>query len=55
MQKSPAVVAAKHSEALGRQAPTNDSLRSHRHQLRQVLDKPFPTPLLPYLAASAIY
>jgi DNA-binding response OmpR family regulator len=26
--------------------PDSDSLRSHLHQLRQILDKPFATPLL---------
>jgi DNA-binding response OmpR family regulator len=48
MQKSPAVVRREAlEEALwGDDSPDSDSLRSHVHQLRQVLDKPFPTPLL---------
>ena len=48
MQKSPAVVRREVlEEALwGDDCPDSDSLRSHVHQLRQVLDKPFPTPLL---------
>jgi DNA-binding response OmpR family regulator len=48
MQKSPAVVRRQAlEEALwGDDSPDSDSLRSHIHQLRQVLDKPFPTPLL---------
>jgi DNA-binding response OmpR family regulator len=34
-------------EALwGDDCPDSDSLRSHIHQLRQVLDKPFAQPLL---------
>ncbi|MNF98473.1 putative transcriptional regulatory protein YedW [compost metagenome] len=34
-------------EALwGDNFPDSDSLRSHIHQLRQALDKPFPRPLL---------
>ena len=34
-------------EALwGDDCPDSDSLRSHIHQLRQVIDKPFPQPLL---------
>ena len=48
MQKSPAVVRREQlEEALwGNDVPDSDSLRSHIHQLRQVLDKPFAAPLL---------
>ena len=48
MQRSPAVVRREVlEEALwGDDCPDSDSLRSHIHQLRQVLDKPFATPLL---------
>ncbi|HWV08874.1 response regulator transcription factor [Pseudomonas sp.] len=48
MQKSPAVVRREVlEEALwGDDCPDSDSLRSHIHQLRQALDKPFATPLL---------
>ncbi|WPC05963.1 response regulator transcription factor [Pseudomonas benzenivorans] len=48
MQKSPAVVRREVlEEALwGEDCPDSDSLRSHVHQLRQVLDKPFPRALL---------
>jgi DNA-binding response OmpR family regulator len=48
MQRSPAVVRREQlEEALwGDDVPDSDSLRSHIHQLRQVLDKPFGTPLL---------
>lgn len=48
MQKSPAVVRREQlEEALwGDDVPDSDSLRSHIHQLRQVLDKPFSEPLL---------
>jgi DNA-binding response OmpR family regulator len=48
MQKSPAVVRREAlEEALwGEDRPDSDSLRSHIHQLRQVVDKPFATPLL---------
>lgn len=48
MQRSPAVVRREQlEEALwGNDVPDSDSLRSHIHQLRQVLDKPFATPLL---------
>lgn len=48
MQKSPAVVRREVlEEALwGDESPESDSLRSHIHQLRQVIDKPFATPLL---------
>lgn len=48
MQKSPAVVRREVlEEALwGDDCPDSDSLRSHIHQLRQVLDKPFDQPLL---------
>ena len=48
MQKSPAVVRREAlEEALwGDDSPDSDSLRSHIHLLRQVLDKPFDRPLL---------
>lgn len=48
MQKSPAVVRREMiEEALwGDSIPDSDSLRSHVHQLRQTIDKPFPTSLL---------
>jgi DNA-binding response OmpR family regulator len=48
MQKSPAVVRREVlEEALwGEDMPDSDSLRSHIHQLRQAIDKPFPRPLL---------
>ena len=48
MQKSPAVVKREVlEEALwGDDCPDSDSLRSHIHQLRQALDKPFDRPLL---------
>lgn len=48
MRKSPAVVRrAVLEEALwGEELPDSDSLRSHVHQLRQVIDKPFAQPLL---------
>lgn len=48
MQKSPAVVRREVlEEALwGDDSPDSDSLRSHIHQLRQIVDKPFATPLL---------
>lgn len=48
MQRSPAVVRREVlEEALwGEHVPDSDSLRSHIHQLRQVLDKPFGKPLL---------
>ncbi len=48
MQKSPAVVRREALEAAlwGDDCPDSDSLRSHIHQLRQVIDKPFATPLL---------
>ncbi len=48
MQKSPAVIRREAlEEALwGDDCPDSDSLRSHIHQLRQVLDKPFANPLL---------
>ena len=48
MQRSPAVVRREQlEEALwGEDVPDSDSLRSHIHQLRQVLDKPFDKPLL---------
>ncbi|MDB6063627.1 MAG: two component transcriptional regulator, winged helix family [Verrucomicrobiaceae bacterium] len=48
MQKSPAVVRREVlEEALwGDDCPDSDSLRTHIHQLRLVLDKPFEKPLL---------
>lgn len=48
MQKSPAVVRREVLEAAlwGDDLPDSDSLRSHVHQLRQVVDKPFDKPLL---------
>lgn len=48
MQRSPAVVRRETlEEALwGEDMPDSDSLRSHIHQLRQVIDKPFASPLL---------
>jgi DNA-binding response OmpR family regulator len=48
MRKSPSVVRREVlEEALwGDDTPDSDSLRSHIHQLRQIIDKPFPRPLL---------
>ncbi|WP_263769786.1 response regulator transcription factor [Propionivibrio soli] len=48
MQRSPAVVRREVlEEALwGDDCPDSDSLRSHVHQLRQIVDKPFAKPLL---------
>ena len=48
MQRSPAVVRRESlEEALwGDNCPDSDSLRSHIHQLRQVIDKPFSVALL---------
>jgi DNA-binding response OmpR family regulator len=48
MQKSPHVLRREVlEEALwGDNCPDSDSLRSHIHQLRQVIDKPFASPLL---------
>ena len=48
MRKSPAVVGRPVLEEalLGEELPDSDSLRSHVHQLRQVIDKPFARPLL---------
>jgi DNA-binding response OmpR family regulator len=48
MQKSPHVLRREVlEEALwGDDCPDSDSLRSHIHQLRQVIDKPFDVPLL---------
>lgn len=48
MQRSPAVVRRETlEEALwGDDIPDSDSLRSHIHQLRQAIDKPFATTLL---------
>ncbi len=48
MQRSPSVVRREQLEAAvwGDDCPDSDSLRSHIHQLRQLIDKPFETPLL---------
>ncbi|MEY1661289.1 response regulator transcription factor [Isoalcanivorax beigongshangi] len=48
MQRSPAVVRRETLEELlwGDNLPSSDSLRSHVHQLRQVIDKPFDSNLL---------
>ena len=48
MKKSPAVVRREEleRELWGDDCPDSDSLRSHIHQLRQVVDKPFDSPLL---------
>lgn len=48
MRRSPAVLRrAVLEEALwGEELPDSDSLRSHIHQLRQVVDKPFASPLI---------
>ncbi|MED5611701.1 MULTISPECIES: response regulator transcription factor [Pseudomonas] len=48
MQKSPHVVRRDVLEEAvwGDDCPDSDSLRSHVHQLRQVIDKPFAMPLL---------
>lgn len=48
MQKSPTVARREILEESlwGDDIPDSDSLRSHIHQLRQVVDKPFATPLL---------
>lgn len=48
MRKSPAVVRreALERELWGDDCPDSDSLRSHVHQLRQVIDKPFDRALL---------
>lgn len=48
MRRSPGVVRreAIEDELWGDDAPESDSLRSHIHQLRQLIDKPFTTPLL---------
>lgn len=48
MQRSPAVVRRETLEAelWGDDVPDSDSLRSHIHQLRQTIDKPFTTHLL---------
>ncbi|CAD5107837.1 response regulator transcription factor [Zestomonas carbonaria] len=48
MQKSPHVLRREVLEETlwGDDCPDSDSLRSHIHQLRQVIDKPFDTPLL---------
>lgn len=48
MRRSPAVVRRDAlEEALwGDDVPDSDSLRSHIHQLRQIIDKPFDRPLL---------
>jgi DNA-binding response OmpR family regulator len=48
MQKSPTVVRRETLEDIlwGDESPDSDSLRSHIHQLRQIIDKPFEQPLL---------
>ena len=48
MQRSPNVVRrdALEEAIWGDDCPDSDSLRSHIHQLRQVVDKPFDSPLL---------
>ena len=48
MQRSPAVVRREALEEAvwGDHVPDSDALRSHIHQLHQVLDKPFAKPLL---------
>ena len=48
MQRSPSVVRREQLEEAiwGDDCPDSDSLRSHIHQLRQSIDKPFDTPLL---------
>ncbi len=48
MRRSPSVVRREQLEEAiwGDDCPDSDSLRSHIHQLRQVIDKPFDTPLL---------
>lgn len=48
MQRSPNVVRrdALEESIWGEDCPDSDSLRSHIHQLRQVIDKPFSQPLL---------
>ena len=48
MQRSPNVVRrdALEEAIWGEDCPDSDSLRSHIHQLRQVIDKPFTQPLL---------
>lgn len=48
MRRSPAVVRREALEEMlwGEDLPDSDSLRSHIHQLRQVIDKPFGRPLL---------
>ena len=48
MRQSPAVVRreALEHELWGDDCPDSDSLRSHIHQLRQIVDKPFDSPLL---------
>lgn len=48
MRKSPAVVRREtiEEELWGQDCPDSDSLRTHIHQLRQVMDKPFASPLL---------
>lgn len=48
MQKSPHVVRrdALEEAVWGDDCPDSDSLRSHVHQLRQVIDKPFSVALL---------
>lgn len=48
MQRSPNVVRREvlEQQVWGDEVPDTDILRSHIHQLRQIIDKPFPKPLL---------
>lgn len=48
MKKSPNVVRREtlEEQLWGEDCPDSDSLRSHIHQLRQIIDKPFDKPLL---------
>lgn len=48
MQRSPAIVRRQALEELiwGDHVPESDSLRTHMHQLRSLVDKPFDTPLI---------
>lgn len=48
MRKSPAVVSREELQTVlwGDEGSDNDSLRSHIHQLRQVVDRPFSKPLI---------
>ena len=48
MQRSPHLIRREtlEHELWGDDCPDSDSLRSHIHQLRQAIDKPFASPLL---------